>query len=735
MAISFYDYLVGVSKDEVLSEKKVYNWRWHDSDATGTVIDFVESMGEQFTYSFICVVCGKLTSKSGRALLSSQSLSCARGCSLKVTLARKRAQHKTVNIVTQCPEILEYWDYEKNTLDSESVTPGSHMLYWFKCKKGHSFRKEPPSMIDGMRYNSKGCPFCAKPPASEQNLESEFPDVTLYWDYEKNGFNPSEVTKGQSIPCWFKCRKGHSYKATPLKFSSALRKGSSSLRCPYCGNKKILVGFNDFESRYPDKAKYWDYEKNSKKPSEVTCQTYDKYWFRCELGHSYQIPPSSIITSKKQGCPYCGGLRVLKGFNDVTSNPDVFTHWNHDLNEVLPDEVNINSETKYWFTCPNGHNFESSPYLMKEFHKSKYCGCPYCKGDRVIEGENDLYTLRPDIMKYWDWNRSEIDPGSVSVYSNQEAYFFCKKCGKPYKTTVMNRSLTVGHCPDCTVFAQGRSEKESEVSQFIESLGFSVENNKHLSHGFEADIFVPELNTVIEFNGVFWHSEAAGKDKNSHKRKLNVCKKLGYRLLVVWEDWYDENPEKVRTWLKVKLGKSDLQPVNARDCNVSAIPECDAIPFFVENHLQGHAPMSKYIGLMYQGSCVALMAYSEKNGEAIIRRYASSCNVRGGFTKLLKALERSGVSSVVTFSDNAISDGQLYANSGFSIVSELEPDYSYLVNGRREHKFNYRIARFRDDPELLYIEGMSESELAVLNKMPRVWDYGKIKWALYFDKK
>ena len=58
----------------------------------------------------------------------------------------------------------------------------------------------------------------------------------------------------------------------------------------------------------------------------------------------------------------------------------------------------------------------------------------------------------------------------------------------------------------------------------------------------------------------------------------------------------------------------------------------------------------------------------------------------------------------------------------------LKPDYKYLVGDKRYHKFNYRIKRFREDPKLLWEEGLSESELAALNGISRVWDSGKIRY-------
>lgn len=110
-------------------------------------------------------------------------------------------------------------------------------------------------------------------------------------------------------------------------------------------------------------------------------------------------------------------------------------------------------------------------------------------------------------------------------------------------------------------------------------------------------------------------------------------------------------------------------------------------------------------------------------------RYATNGLVQGGFTKLLKyAASKFTPSSFVTFADHCISDGGLYANNGFIVDTQIEPDYMYVVNGERKHKFGYRIQKFRSDPNLLFQEGLTERELATLNGLDRIWDAGKTKY-------
>lgn len=118
-----------------------------------------------------------------------------------------------------------------------------------------------------------------------------------------------------------------------------------------------------------------------------------------------------------------------------------------------------------------------------------------------------------------------------------------------------------------------------------------------------------------------------------------------------------------------------------------------------------------------------------------LSRYATSCNVRGGFSKIITTVEKYNkdkYDGVYTFSDNLISSGNLYKTCGFSVIEELKPDYMYVYNGVRVYKFNFRKERFQKDKDPLYREGLTERQLAELNGIPRIYDAGKLKWLYTF---
>ena len=75
------------------------------------------------------------------------------------------------------------------------------------------------------------------------------------WDYEKKLLKPYDIAPMTNKNYWWKCELGHEYEASPNGRASRGR------GCPYCKNQKVLVGYNDLNTIYPEIASEWDYEK------------------------------------------------------------------------------------------------------------------------------------------------------------------------------------------------------------------------------------------------------------------------------------------------------------------------------------------------------------------------------------------------------------------------------------------------------------------------------------------
>lgn len=90
------------------------------------------------------------------------------------------------------------------------------------------------------------------------------------------------------------------------------------------------------------------------------------------------------------------------------------------------------------------------------------------------------------------------------------------------------------------------SVPESELFEFLLSNYPDITRcRRDIIKGHELDIFIPQYNVAIEFNGVYWHSERGGKDRWYHWNKTNACLSNGVKLIHVYEDEWDNQKEAV----------------------------------------------------------------------------------------------------------------------------------------------------------------------------------------------
>jgi hypothetical protein len=207
----------------------------------------------------------------------------------------------------------------------------------------------------------------------------------------------------------------------------------------------------------------------------------------------------------------------------------------------------------------------------------------------------------------------------------------------------------------------------------------------------------------------------------------------GIQLITIWEDDWRYHPDIVKSMISYKLGVSTEPRVYARNTLLKRPSAMEASRFMNQYHIQGYASGSVRIGLAFDNKMVACAIFRKRNDDTLeLVRYATSCQVIGGLGKILSHINDSqqGFHHIITFSDHMVSDGSMYRKLGFHQDGELRPDYMYIVDGCRAHKFGYRLRRFRDDPHLQYKDGLSESQLALLNHIDKVYDAGKTRWVL-----
>lgn len=629
------------------------------------------------------------------------------------------------------PHVLINWHPSKNfPLLPEKLSAGSskRVIHWM-CPKGHEWSGNVVNEAKKVTPCKVCAQFVVKTDGSD--LQSRFPEVAAEWHPVNNGeLLPSMVSAGAHTKAWWLGPCGHEWEMT-LEHRTVHKQG-----CPYCSSKRILVGFNDLATTNPTLASEWHPTKNAPlTPFEVFKGTNKKaWWVGTKCGHEWDMPINSRGIAG-QGCPYCSGARLLVGFNDFASRmPEFVKEWDTQKNTLLPTDVSYGTKKKVWWKCHKDHS-----WIAPVCDRRKY-GCPDCAKENagvtksIPKNGSDLATFNPVMAAEWHPTKNlPLTPAQVNGGAKLRVWWQCKNSHE-WQAKISDRRFYKTECPVCALDIT-ISRGHQAIADFINGMGLTIDNNNRTAlGGKEIDIFIPGKNFGIEYNGLYWHTENAGKDSQYHWDKWNTAKSKGIQLVQIWEDEWENNPELIKNMLSHKLGMSSQEKIFARKTSVSALSKKEAEDFLLKNHIQGYASGGYYYGLKEKQSDAlvsVIVLKREKENSLNIIRYATAANVVGGFTKLLaSATKELKPKRLITFSDNCVSDGGLYKNNGFIADKILKPDYRYVVKNVREHKFNYRLKRFREDPSLIWEEGKTERELAILNNLPRIWDAGKIRWVL-----
>jgi very-short-patch-repair endonuclease len=94
------------------------------------------------------------------------------------------------------------------------------------------------------------------------------------------------------------------------------------------------------------------------------------------------------------------------------------------------------------------------------------------------------------------------------------------------------------------------------MEEFLDSLGVEyIHSDWSILEKYELDFYIPSHNLAIEFDGIYWHSEIHGKDKNYHLDKTKKCSEKDIKLLHIFEN---ELVNKKDIWKSIFKGKLGL---------------------------------------------------------------------------------------------------------------------------------------------------------------------------------
>lgn len=342
------------------------------------------------------------------------------------------------SLKTKYPDVVENeWDYDLNDVDPDTISAHTNKKYWWRCIHGHpSYLSTPNNKISNTGGN---CPYCSHQKLSPENsLAIVNPKLAEEWCYELNALSPDKVFANANISVFWKCSKGHIWKA---KINNRnLGKG-----CPECakGHQSSFPEqaiFYYIKSVFPDALngyKQGRYDMDIFIPSLKIGIEYDGEYY-----HSSQtklIRDSrktkalarmgiSLIRVRELGCPAINDGSVVFRFK--------YTNDYSELNNIIPELMSylaVESNKKIKIKV----DIES---IRKEISEQL----------SIVPLEKSLQNINPSLAKEWDYDKNApLRPEQVYPSSSKKAFWKCPKCGYQWEAVIGSRNQGFG-CPRCS---------------------------------------------------------------------------------------------------------------------------------------------------------------------------------------------------------------------------------------------------------------------------------------------
>lgn len=280
----------------------------------------------------------------------------------------------------------------------------------------------------------------------------------------------------------------------------------------------------------------------------------------------------------------------------------------------------------------------------------------------------------------------------------------------------------------------GKTEKE--ILAYLNSLGGDFLPNHTLIAPKHLDGYWDERKIAIEFCGLYWHTEDSPEPrlKNYHYNKHQECQKQGVRLITIFQDEWAKHKDGVKNYLR-SLCCSPTEKLFAKNCAVHDITKEESDSFLNTNHIQGAVNACFRLGIFESDRLLGVMTFSRHhriNDRTVVvlsrMAFLSGIQVVGGASKLLShaipLLKQKQYKTIISWSDNRYSNGNVYTKLGFTLDKEYGPDYSYVdLKNDPYNRISKQSAR-KSDPTKTEKQSNSEKGLS------RIWDCGKKRWLL-----
>lgn len=377
----------------------------------------------------------------------------------------------------------------------------------------------------------------------------------------------------------------------------------------------------------------------------------------------------------------------------------------------------------------SNHTVSNNPHINDELTKEKY---GYTQKELSVKSHDKVVVACAECGSFFDRVRRNVKDKPV-----------CSKCARSkikWDTEKRRRTIFERYGEGGIVVNQECCGKvEREVKDWLEEItGREFLAQVPLPDGRYVDMVDPETKIGLEYCGLYWHNEGSPtpRGRNYHYSKMIACEREGIRLITLFEDEWRDKKQAVKNLLSAAFNALEHK-VYARNCTCAELSSADANEFLEREHVQGKGKTPIYsCGIFNKSTLIGVLTAAEHHrksskNELVLSRLCFSSGIRvvGGagklFSRLVKFADVNKYGCIISWSDNRFFDGSVYPALGFSLDTQLRPDYMYVKKKRnwvRLSKQSQKKSRTGCP------EGMTELQWANENGLSRIWDCGKRRW-------
>ena len=275
---------------------------------------------------------------------------------------------------------------------------------------------------------------------------------------------------------------------------------------------------------------------------------------------TWNVSPFNFL-QHPTGCKKCQEEALQKYHKSIRKTNKQFINEVKALNTgIIPLDEYKGWNEKILFQCKHGHIWYSTPHDVLAGY-----GCPYCAGNAILKGYNDLWTTNPDIanMLYNPDIGYEVGKGS-----HRNVEWICPNCGT-HKFSSPKQVVRYGLA--CSKCSDGISYPNKFIVSLLSQLDvdvFTPEWSPEWIGRYRYDVYFTLNNNeyIVEMDGGIGHGCVDFKTGEQDKDGLNrdIIKNLkaqDHNITLIRIDCNYQHMSKRFSYIKQSILNSELKYV------------------------------------------------------------------------------------------------------------------------------------------------------------------------------